>query len=299
MTENNTAKKPLKIRPLTIIGIVLCLILLPVLVINVTLIIKSYTNKDTVPSIGGVFPMIVLTDSMYPVIESGDLIICRQEAPENVKVGDVIIFFDPMGSGTHTVTHRVAAITQTEEGELAFVTKGDYNNSEDLKPAPASKLVGVYESRIPKAGNVAMFMQTTVGLIVCVVLPLLVLVAIDLIRTRRFEKKHSKDTDALLRELEELRARQAAMAAPPSVGREDDPPEKKEAPPAKEEDPPVKEEEAPSEEDEAEERRKLQEMGDPEPMDLDVAPAEADLENGGDAGEDGGGDGDEDGDGDA
>ena len=39
---------------LTGIGIVLCVILIPILVINCTLIIKSYTNKDQVPSISGI-----------------------------------------------------------------------------------------------------------------------------------------------------------------------------------------------------------------------------------------------------
>lgn len=277
MNENNnmTEKKRVKIRPMTIVGIILCAILLPILVINVTLIIKSYTNKDTIPSVGGVFPLIVLTDSMYPQIERGDLIICRQIDAEDVKVGDVICFFDPMGNGTSTVTHRVVEITETEDGELAFVTKGDFNNTEDLKPAPASKVLGVYTKRIPKAGNVAMFMQTTTGLIVFVVLPLIVLVAIDLIRTRRFNKKHTEDTDALMRELEELRARQAAMSAGASAvtaeaatAPKTDPPQ--EAPPK----------EAPPEKSEEELKKELQEMGDPEPMDLDVAPAETGLELG-------------------
>lgn len=284
MNENNSTarKKDAKIKPTTIVGIILCVILLPILVINVMLIIKSYTNKDTIPSVGGVFPLIVLSDSMFPQIQRGDLIICRQTAPENVKIGDVICFFDPVGNGTSTVTHRVMEITETEEGELAFLTRGDANNAADQKPAPASMLVGVYQRRIPKAGNIAMFMQTTVGLIVCVVLPLIVLIAIDLIRTKRVETKHSTDTDALLKELEELRARQAAMtaAAAGSADKKDGPPEKEQAPPSvgREDDPPVKED-VPAE-DEEELREKLREMGDPEPMDLDVAPAEAGLETG-------------------
>ena len=37
---------------LTTLGIVLCIILIPILIINCTLIIKSYTNKDEVPSVG-------------------------------------------------------------------------------------------------------------------------------------------------------------------------------------------------------------------------------------------------------
>ena len=59
---------------LTVIGTVLCIILIPILIINCTLIIKSFTSEE-VPSVAGKLPLIVLTDSMYPVIESGDLII--------------------------------------------------------------------------------------------------------------------------------------------------------------------------------------------------------------------------------
>ena len=100
---------------LTIIGTVLCVILLPVLLINVTLIAKSYINADEVPSVGGMFPMFVLTDSMYPIIESGDLIICNTAEADEIKVEDVISFYDPMGSGTSVVTHRVLEIV-SEDG---------------------------------------------------------------------------------------------------------------------------------------------------------------------------------------
>ncbi len=244
----------------TIVGIILCVLLLPILIINVTLIVKSYTRSNEIPSIGGIFPLIVLTDSMYPEIESGDLIICHTIDAEDVKVGDIICFFDPNSkSGTNTVTHRVVEITQTEEGELAFRTKGDANNAEDNALAPASKLVGVFQRRMPGLGNAAMFMQTTTGLIVCVVLPALLLVAIDLLRTRRYEKKHKQDTDSLMRELEELRARQAAMAAQavPAAAAVNPPPEEKKPDPAPAEEPKPEEKEpkeAPAEEPKPEEK---------------------------------------------
>ena len=71
---------------------------------------------------------------------------------------------------------------------------------------PADKLVAVYEgTRIPGAGNVALFMQTTPGLILCVVCPILLLVGYDMIRRKQYEKSSKKDTDALMAELEELR----------------------------------------------------------------------------------------------
>ena len=209
MSQTNTKKKAdPKQRTLTIIGAVLCVVLLPMLLINITLIAKSYINKDEVPSVGGKFPMIVLTDSMYPVIESGDLIICQTAEADEIKVGDVISFYDPMGNGTSVVTHRVLEI-KTDGGEITFRTKGDNNNTEDQVPVKAEDLIGIYQSRIPKVGHVAMFMQTTPGLIVCVVLPIVLLVGYDMLRRKKYEKSQQQDTDALLAELEALRAMKA------------------------------------------------------------------------------------------
>lgn len=193
---------------LTILGTVLCIILVPILIINCTLIAKSVLNKDDVPSVGGYMPLIVLTDSMYPTIESGDLIICHTEDAENIQVGDIISFFDPAGNGTSIVTHRVLEVTE-QDGEIAFKTKGDGNNVEDQMLVPAEKLVSVYQTRIPGAGNVAMFMQTTPGLIVCVVLPLCLIFGYDFVRRSKYEKSQKQDTEALLAELERLRAEKA------------------------------------------------------------------------------------------
>ena len=194
---------------LTVIGTVLCIILIPVLIINCTLIIKSFTSEE-VPSVAGKLPLIVLTDSMYPVIQSGDLIICSTAQPEEIETGDVIAFFDPAGNGTTIVTHRVLEVTELD-GQTAWRTKGDNNNTEDRLLVTGEKLVAVYEgTRLADFGNVALFMQTTPGLIVCVVCPILLLVGYDMIRRRMYEKANKQDTDQLLAELEELRRLKAA-----------------------------------------------------------------------------------------
>ena len=189
---------------LTVIGTVLCIILIPILIINCTLIIKSFTSEE-VPSVAGKLPLIVLTDSMYPVIQIGDLIICHTAQPEEIEAGDVIAFFDPAGNGTTIVTHRVLEVTELD-GRTAWRTKGDNNNTEDRLLVTGEKLVAVYEgTRLAGFGNVALFMQTTPGLIVCVVCPILLLVGYDMIRRRMYEKANKQDTDQLLAELEELR----------------------------------------------------------------------------------------------
>ena len=98
-------------RILTVIGTILCIILVPILIINCILIVKSFTSEE-VPNVAGTLPLIVLTDSMYPVIKSGDLIICHTAEPEEIQVGDVIAFFDPAGNGTTIVTHRVLEVAE-------------------------------------------------------------------------------------------------------------------------------------------------------------------------------------------
>ena len=204
----NKEKSSVGNKAMTIVGIVLCVILIPILIINVTLIIKSYTNSDEVPKIGGYCPLIVLTGSMEPEIKSGDLIIVKQVEGSDVEVGDVIAFFDPDGNGTSILTHRVIEIVN-EDGILKFRTQGDANNTADRLPVPADDLVGGYCFRIAGAGNIAMFMQTTPGLIICVGVPLVLLIGWDIIRRRRYESRNKKDTEALLAELEELKAQRA------------------------------------------------------------------------------------------
>lgn len=194
----------------TIIGIILCVILIPILIVNVTMIVKGLVDPSKVPTFGGYSPLIVLTDSMFPQIESGDLIVVKAVDAKELHEGDIISFFDPDASGTAVVTHRILSIQ--ENGY--FITKGDANNTEDETPVPPDHLVGIYQLRIPKAGNVAMFLQTTPGLIVCVGVPLVLLVGYELIRRRKYEKVSKQDTDALLAELQALRAQAAGKENP-------------------------------------------------------------------------------------
>jgi signal peptidase len=110
------------------------------------------------------------------------------------------------------VTHRIIEITTDEEGNLAFITQGDANNIRDEDPIPAENVIGIYVTHINHAGSVAMFMSTTTGLIVCVVVPLALLIGYDVLRRKMYDKKKKAsqpDTDALMAELEALKAEKA------------------------------------------------------------------------------------------
>lgn len=216
--EAAAEKKPARSKVLTAIGIVLCVILIPILVANVTMIIKSYTNPDEYPSFLGYNMMIVLSPSMEDTIMTGDLIVVKNASPDDIKGesaagaqdGDIISFFDPDSERSSVLTHRCKNVISEDDGSVSFVTKGDNNISEDPSTCPGKNLIGTYITRIPGAGRIAMWLQTTPGLIVCVAVPIVLLVAYDLIMKKRYDKSKKKDTDALLAELEALRAQQAA-----------------------------------------------------------------------------------------
>lgn len=214
MNEKNSSTTSHKV--LTILGIVVCVVLVPILIVNCTLLVKSFINKDEVPHFGGTLPLIVMTDSMYPDIKSGDVIICKTAETEDIEVGDVISFFDPAGKGTSVVTHKVIEI-YTEDGKTFFRTRGINNNTDDRLPVPADKLIAEYTGiRIPGAGHVAIFMQSTTGLLVCVVLPIILFVGYDVLRRKMYEKKKGDDMAALMKELEALKAEKAKGSEEPN-----------------------------------------------------------------------------------
>jgi signal peptidase len=217
-------------KALYIAGIVLCVILVPILVLNSILIVRSMIHPDEVPSIGKYVPLIVLTESMDPEIQSGDLILCERVDCEDLNVGDVISYFDPKSSGTTVITHRIAEkIVDSETGEIVFRTAGDNNNLPDSWDVPAKNVIGrwIEGARFFWVGSIILFMQSTLGLIVCVLVPIAVFVTIEILRRRKRDGEQQSDIDRLRAELETLKA---AKAAEQTIGADvsaEEPPEPK------------------------------------------------------------------------
>lgn len=189
-----------------VIGIILCVILIPILFINCFLIVKGIANKNEVPSIGGNAPLIVLTGSMDPTIKAGDLIVTKKVDAKDVKVDDVISFFDPEGNGSSIVTHRVIGIEIDEtSGEIFFRTQGDNNDIADMTPVSEKNLVGRWEgTRFWGLGYVVLFTQSTVGIIVIIAVIVAGIFVYMMIRKRI----QDKETDSLKAELAALKAAQ-------------------------------------------------------------------------------------------
>lgn len=185
----------------TAIGVALCVIFIPLLLINVTLIVKSYTNPNQVPDFMGYKPFIVLSGSMEPEIMTGDMVLVKKTDAGNLQKGDVISY----KSGEAVITHRIVDVT-AEDGEVRYVTQGDANDSPDQTMVQPADVEGIYRRRIPGMGKAAMFMQTTTGMIIFVVCPLLLFIVWDIIRRKLEGRKEASRARELELELERLKA---------------------------------------------------------------------------------------------
>lgn len=205
----HTEKAPkTKVTALHIIALVLCVLFGLMLVNNLVIIIKGAVNPDAPPSVLGVTPLVVQSGSMSGTakdhIEVGDLIFVTRADTSALKAGDVIAFKE----GSIVVTHRIVRVETAEDGSLSFVTKGDANNTEDIAPVAAENVVGIYKTRIPALGDVAMFMQKPVGMAIFIGIPVLAFVLYDSAARRRAQEAEKRRADELQRELERLKHRE-------------------------------------------------------------------------------------------
>ncbi|GAB7019852.1 signal peptidase I [Halostagnicola bangensis] len=128
---------------------------------------------------------VVLSDSMNPTIDAGDVVIVQERDPSSIEEGDVLTFdaADPdefdAADGTSIVTHRVVDIEQADDG-LEFVTQGDANNAPDSSAVDEEQVIGTVAFSIPSIGRVVSFAGTRTGLALFVVVPCALLVVNEL-----------------------------------------------------------------------------------------------------------------------
>ena len=186
-----------------IISIVVLIILLPILFVNGVILINSYIHPDEIPSFFGWKPFIVLSGSMETEIFAGDLIIVKEIDTNEIKENDIIAF----KQGDIVITHRVIEIIE-EDGVTKFKTKGDNNNTEDNGYISQEQVEGLYQFKISRLGNLAMFTQTPTGMVVCLSIPLGLLVIIQMVdscNNKKQEKENYNREKNLQKEVERLK----------------------------------------------------------------------------------------------
>lgn len=147
----------------------------------------------------------VLTGSMSPTYNVGDMIFVQLKDPASINVGDVITF-NPSQDSDAYLTHRVTEKIENYEGSgvTCFRTQGDANDSQDSFLIDGERVIGTVNFGIPMIGYVVRFIQLRWYFI----LPIVIMIAVFFQLLKRYflmdedeedqeeEKKEDEKTDS-------------------------------------------------------------------------------------------------------
>jgi signal peptidase len=94
---------------------------------------------------------IVLTGSMAPVINTGDVIITTPPGKRVPKQGDIITYTARRfnGAPVAVISHRIVG----GDAAKGFIVKGDRNSSPDVQHPKLADVLGIYLFKVPFIGN--------------------------------------------------------------------------------------------------------------------------------------------------
>lgn len=131
----------------------------------------GYIILNYVPFIAKYDHYVIVTNSMEPVINVGDVVIVDTSVkPEDMAVGQIIaVRADINEDGTkEVIVHYLYSVTD-ENGTTIYRTHPEKSPSPDPWTLTADDIVGAYVLTIPKIGPALLFAQSTIGRIIIIV----------------------------------------------------------------------------------------------------------------------------------
>ena len=140
----------------------------------VTVLVFTSQSNGGVPSLLGITPISIQTESMKPTLNKGDLVLTKKVDIKTLEVDDIISFWTIVDNQKVINTHKIVEITG--DGVTSIVTlktKGDANPTEDEKTVYPSDVISKYTgTKLPHLGALLTFLQTATGFLLCIVFPL-------------------------------------------------------------------------------------------------------------------------------
>ena len=179
--------------------------------------VTTFDRRDR--SLFGYQAFIVLSDSMSKTdFSAGDLVLVKEVDPATLQEGDIIAYQSRSTENYgETVTHKIRRLTTTAEGEPGFITYGTTTDTDDERIVTYSDVLGKYRTHIPKVGSFFLFLKTTPGYIVCILLPFLLLILLQGFNCiklfRQYKQEQTAELQAQREKLEAERAESQRLMA--------------------------------------------------------------------------------------
>ncbi len=150
----------------------------------------AYQNRvNKRMEIAGFKILTVITGSMTPAINPGDLIVVVDADIKKLEVGDVITYIPDRYQNKVFVTHRIVNIS---EDRSEITTRGDANNVDD-PPITPDHIEGKKILVIPFMGRVFEFLSTTAGLLVLAIVFVVYVVLEAVVKEYRKSEKDAEE----------------------------------------------------------------------------------------------------------
>ena len=142
--------------------------------------------------------LVVVSRSMEPTLRVGDLVVIRHFDPDELVVGDIIVFHNPTGQ-EELIVHRIDEVTVVSD-DRCFLTKGDNNPQQDQRakgwpPICPDMIEGRTLVHIPVIGNISLFMDRLGDAKYVLILALALLIVISDVWPKG-KKQGSEDEEA-------------------------------------------------------------------------------------------------------
>lgn len=147
------------------ISILAYLFLIPLLIYNLVLIVEAIINPEETPSFLNIKTYVIISGSMEPELDIGDMVIVKKVAENELKIGDIISY----RQGQAIITHRISQI-ETKNGQIEFKTKGDNNNTEDSGTIKIDMIEGKVIGRIKFIGKIIILLQDKITIILLIII---------------------------------------------------------------------------------------------------------------------------------
>lgn len=170
-----------------LIIILVYIIIIPIIIYNLTLMIKSYINPTEIPDFFGFKSFVIISESMESTIMTGDAILVKEVKQEELKEKDIISFHDQGDINTH----RIVEILE-DDGIIKYKTKGDNNKKEDKELVTYDKIEGVYQFRIKGFGKIVEVIKNKITLVVLLIVLVLISACQVRINKKRLIRKEKR-----------------------------------------------------------------------------------------------------------
>lgn len=142
MMEDNRPKINAKKIIKTVLIILYQILVIMALILTMVIVLQRISANNQ--SIGGYKIFRVITGSMEPEYEVGEVVISKEVNPKDIKVGDDIVYLGRVGEYSgKIIMHNVVAIDTDENGDLIFHAKGLQSNSVEDPQIREDQIYGV------------------------------------------------------------------------------------------------------------------------------------------------------------